>query len=773
MDINKLIKEMKLKDKIKLLSGQDFWHTKELKKYNIKSIKMSDGPHGLRTIPDNSNFLDINKSYPSTCYPSASLSSCSFDENLLYELGCHLANEAKNKKVDIVLGPGVNIKRNPLCGRNFEYFSEDPYLAGILGGNLIKGIEENGIASSLKHFACNNQEYKRLSSSSEIDEKTLRDIYLLPFEIAIEIGKPSTVMCSYNKINGIYSSDNKKLLTDILRTEFKFDGLVVTDWGAMSNRVDAILAGCDLMMPGGSNYGEREIKKALKKNIITINDIDKNIERILKLINKTNHIDKEDVYNEKEHHQFSLKMAEESIVLLKNENVLPLKKEEDILFIGNMLKNPRYQGEGSSHINPIQLDNYLDLIKDYSYIDGYNEDGSTNIELLKEVEEKVKNKDKVVIICGLPHSYESEGYDRNNMKLPDGINEVIDTAIKNNENTIVVLCCGSSVELPWNEKVKGLIYAGLSGEAGSKAVINILFGKTNPSGRLAETWPVKYEDVINASYYGEPHKDALYKEGIYVGYRYFDKANIKVNYPFGYGLSYTKFKYSNLIKTPNGVKIKVKNIGDYDGKTSILMYIKHPDNHIYTPIKELKGFKKIYLKKNEEIEIEFKFDKYTFRSYQDGYVTLKGTYQILIGDQSINIDIEGIQEDEKYQSTWYETLKGIPTNQDFELLTKRKYQEKEIKKGTFTKENTLLEMKPYSLLVRIIIRILEKKFGKELGCGIDYNNPTFRMMIFGAIDSSLSNIQINGGLNDGLLQGVLDIANGKKIRGIRKIIFKR
>ena len=776
MNIDQLLKEMKLKDKIALLSGEGPWYTKSIKKYHIPSLKMSDGPHGLRTIQDKANLYDNDEPIPAICYPTASLTACSFDVDLMKEMGEKLAEEALANKVNILLGPGVNIKRNPLCGRNFEYFSEDPYLAGKMAASFIKGVEEKGVATSLKHFACNNQEYHRLTSSSIVDERTMRDIYLKPFEIAVKEGHPSTVMCSYNKINDVYSSDNHWLLTDVLRNDFGFNGLVITDWGAMSNRVEAIKAGCDLMMPGGSNYGEQAIKKALKNKEISIEDIDKCVRRILELVDKKKDILNNNYqYDINSHHDYCMKMAEESMVLLKNEdNILPLFENDKIALIGNMAKNYRFQGEGSSHIKVIKKDNLFDQLRYDYYADGYNLDGSTNDKLIADAISIAKNAEKIVLILGLPDIYEAEGSDRSNLNLPDGNIRLLKELLKFNKNLILVIISGSPVEIPNIDEIKGLIWAGLGGEAGASALTNILNGKVNPSGRLAETWPIAYDDIINGKYSMAPHIDSEYREGIYVGYRYFDKKQIKPLFNFGYGLSYTTFKYSNIRLIDNKILIDITNTGNIYGKESVLLYIYNPKEYIYMPIKELKGFKKVALDAKETKTIEFIIDEYTFNTWDHGYKKLSGDYIIKIGTEELNYHLyaDYINQD-IYKNTWYETLEGIPTREDHQLLTNKLYKETRNKKGSFNQSNSLEDMKDSSRMVNFIYKIIMKQVAKHFNMKADLNDPAFRLVFYSVSENSLSNLIICSGLDEALMNAIISFGNGHNLKGIRYLIFKR
>ena len=612
MNIEEILKNMTLEEKIALCSGADFWHTKEMSHHGIPSLMMCDGPHGLRKQPEEADMLGINESVPATSFPTAVLSACSWDKELLRKEGETIAREAIANDVSLVLGPGANIKRNPLCGRNFEYFSEDPFLSGKLAAAHISGIEKTGCASSLKHFALNNQEYKRFSSDSQVDERAMREIYLASFEMAVKEGKPSTVMSSYNKINGTYSSDNHWLLTEVLREDWGFDGLVVTDWGGMSNRIAAFEAGCDLMMPGGSDYMEKDAWEAVRSGELSEDAINASVRRVLELIAKT----KQEVSAPAEmeaHYEIARQIAEESAVLLKNEEeILPLKDTEDIVFMGHMAKEIRYQGSGSSHINPWKLINVTDACPDVRFVEGCLADGSTNETLLKEAENAAKTAKKVVVFAGLTDIYESEGFDREHMRMPSGHEKLIERAVSVNENVVVVLMCGSAIEIPWVDKVKAVLYAGLPGEAGGEAIVNLLYGKVNPCGKLAETWPMKYEDCICSTYYGEPYKDAQYRESVYVGYRYYETAGVKVRYPFGYGLSYTKFVYRDLQIEGNKVSCIVENVGDITGKEIVQLYIEPIKSSIYRPVCELKGFEKVELAPGESKKVTFVLNERSF-----------------------------------------------------------------------------------------------------------------------------------------------------------------
>jgi beta-glucosidase len=492
---------MTLEQKIRLCEGENFWETKAFPEDGVPSAFMCDGPHGLRKQEDQPDHLGVNESRPATCFPASVTTACSFDAELLGRIGEAIAEEALDQGVGVVLGPGVNIKRNPLCGRNFEYFSEDPYLAGKLAAAFIKGAQKNGVGVSLKHFACNNQEFTRFQSNSVLDERTLREIYLKAFEIAVREGKPKTVMCAYNRINGTYCADNAMLLTGILRDEWGFDGLVMTDWGAMRDRVASFRAGCDLNMPGRSDYMLNEAIDAVRNGALDEAAIDRSAARVKRMALEAEQALKVRTpcdYNA--HHALAREAAEQGAVLLKNQGgILPLNNGQSIALVGEMAANMRYQGAGSSHINPIVTVHPADVIKSTA---------------------SVEDADAVIVCAGLPPEYESEGFDKEHMRLPDAQTGLIEETARRNPNTVVALFCGAPVECPWADNVKAILYMGLPGQAGGEALKRLLYGEANPCGKLAESWPVKYGDCPSVKYFGE--RDAVYREGIFVGYRHYD-----------------------------------------------------------------------------------------------------------------------------------------------------------------------------------------------------------------------------------------------------------
>ncbi|WP_420490431.1 glycoside hydrolase family 3 C-terminal domain-containing protein [Neobacillus niacini] len=655
-NISDIISKMTLEEKASLCSGIEFWRLQGIERLGIPSIMVTDGPHGLRKQEGGADHLGIYDSVPATCFPSAVGMASSWNRELIYQVGVALGEECQAEDVSILLGPGANIKRSPLCGRNFEYFSEDPYLSSDMAANHIKGVQSQGVGTSLKHFAANNQEHLRMSIDAVIDERTLREIYLASFEGPVKEAKPWTVMAAYNKVNGEYASENEYLLNDILKDEWGFEGIVVSDWGAVNEREKALNNGLELEMPA-NRIGDQKIVNAVKNGQLSEEKLDKAVERLLTIIFKAVDNKKEDAtYSREAHHQLAREVARESMVLLKNEdNILPLKREGTIAVIGEFVKTPRFQGGGSSHIVPTKLENILDELKAISgnarvkYAQGYNLDSDiVNEKLMNEAKEVAAGSDIAVLFVGLPESYESEGYDREHLRIPENHVQLIETIAEVNQNIVLVLSNGAPIIMPWIDKVKGVLEGYLGGQALGGAIADLLFGDANPSGKLAETFPKKLSD--NPSFLNFPGEGdkVEYKEGIFVGYRYYDKKEIKPLYPFGYGLSYTNFEYSNLILDNKEIKdtetvsvsLKVKNIGNVPGKEIVQLYVKDLESSVIRPEKELKGFTKVELQPGEQKTVTFLLDKRSFAYYnlrlKDWHVET-GEFEILIGKSSREI----------------------------------------------------------------------------------------------------------------------------------------
>lgn len=725
--------------------------------------------------------IGVNESLPATCFPTAVTAGATWNRELYAREGKAIGEEAAAAGVDVVLGPGCNTKRNPLCGRNFEYLSEDPYIAGKMAASFIQGQQSAGVASSVKHFALNNQEYKRQNGDSQVDDRALREIYLAPFETAVKEGMPGTVMCSYNKINGIHASDNKWLLTDVLRREWGFVGMVVTDWGALNDRIEGYKAGCDLNMPGGSKFMEKATLEAVKSGALSEADIDATVERILRLAFRSAGKNRGGSFDVDGHNALACTVAEQSAVLLKNEDhILPTNKE-NLVLIGDMAKNFRYQGAGSSHINPTKLTSLTDVMPDVPYCPCCDKDGNVTQAVLQEAAELAKKAPVAVVVAGLPESYEFEGFDRESMAMPEGHNRMIEAVAVANPNTVVVLLGGGPMELPWHDKVKAILYMGLSGQAGGQACANLLTGKANPSGKLTETWPARYQDVISKDTFGK--RNAEYRESIYVGYRYYDKAKIAVRFPFGHGLSYTKFTYSDMQIQNRTVKATITNTGKVPGAEVVQLYIAPPLDGLHRPEKELKGFARVELLPGESKQVEFTLDDRSFAVWADGWKVTGGIYEVLLAASAQDIRLrseipvagETLPKPDWQKGSWYETLCGEPTRQEWEKAMGRLVPiAPEPKKGQFTLDNSCMEMKDGSLVMKIQYKVTESIVAKSFGGKKDYSDPAFKMMMVCATDCPLRATVISSGgtMSDQLAQGLLKMANGHFLRGIGAMLKK-
>ena len=627
MDIKAVISQMTLEEKCSLLSGADFWHTKGVERLGVKPIMVSDGPHGLRKQDDQADHLGINDSIKAVCFPAACASTSSFDRELVKTIGETIGDQCQHERVAVNLGPAINIKRSPLCGRNFEYMSEDPYLAGEMAASIIQGIQSRNVGTSLKHFAANNQEHRRMSSSSEIDERTLREIYLAGFETAVKKAQPWTIMCSYNRINGVHSDVNKWLLTDVLRKEWGFEGYVVSDWGAVSDRVPGVLAGMDLEMPSSGGVNDREVLRAVREGRIAEADVDACVERILRINQKYHDNAKPDIpWDQEKDHELAGKLAAECMVLLKNErNVLPLRPGEKVAIIGEFAKKPRFQGGGSSHINCCRVTSLMDAageIPGVRYAQGYRIDSDLPDEKLQaEAVALAADSDKAVVVIGLPDSYESEGYDRTHMRLPENQNALAEAVAAANPHTVVLLYNGSPVEMPWADRVAGILEGYLAGQNVGTGNRMVLWGEVNPSARLAETIPMRLEDTPCFLSYGGEGNTAVYSEGVFVGYRYYEKKKVPVRFPFGFGLSYTTFEYSGLRLDKKEMKdtevltvsVDVTNTGKVPGKEVVQLYVADRESReVFRPVRELKGFDKITLAPGETKTVTFTLDRRAF-----------------------------------------------------------------------------------------------------------------------------------------------------------------
>ncbi|PEL49443.1 glycoside hydrolase family 3 C-terminal domain-containing protein [Bacillus toyonensis] len=660
-DIKKIISEMTLEEKASLCSGLEFWNTKGIERLGIPSIMVTDGPHGLRKQAEGADHLGIYNSIPSTCFPSAVGLASTWNKDLIHEVGVALGEECQAEHVGVLLGPGANIKRSPLCGRNFEYFSEDPYLSSQMAINHVKGVQSQGIGTSLKHFAANNQEHRRMSVDAIVDERTLREIYLASFEDVIKEAQPWTVMSAYNKVNGEYASENNYLLHDILKDEWGFEGFVVSDWGAVNERVASLANGLELEMPSSFGIGEKKIIDAIHCGELSVEKLDQAVERLLYIIFKAYDNQLENAtYSKGTHHQLAREVAIESMVMLQNEDsILPLKKEGTVAVIGEFAKQPRYQGGGSSHINPTKLDSIFEELEMVSgektnilFAQGYDlasDDVDEN--LINEAKKIAESADTAVLFVGLPDRYESEGFDRKHLQMPENHVQLIEAIAEVQSNIVVVLSNGAPIEMPWIGKVKGILEGYLGGQALGGAIADLLFGDANPSGKLAETFPEVLSD--NPSYLNFPGEGdkVEYKEGVFVGYRYYDAKNIEPLFPFGFGLSYTNFEYSKLSISKNEIKdtdtvsvlVNVKNAGSIAGKEIVQLYIKDVESSMIRPEKELKGFEKVELQPGEEKTVSFTLNNRSFAYYnvelKDWHVET-GEFEILVGKSSREIVLQ-------------------------------------------------------------------------------------------------------------------------------------
>ena len=637
-----LLKKLTLEEKCALLSGAETFKTRGMPEHGIPQIWLSDGPHGLRKQAGESDHLGLNPSVPATCFPTASAIANSWDTALGEEIGAALGEEAAAQEVSVVLGPGLNMKRNPLCGRSFEYFSEDPYLAGKLAAGYIRGIQSKGVAACPKHFAVNSQETRRMASDSIVDERTLREIYLTGFEIAVKEGHPRSIMSSYNLVNGTYANENKHLLMEILRGEWGFDGAVITDWGGSNDHALGVKNGSTLEMPAPGGDSVRELLAAVESGKISESDIDARLSELLPLVFDTkaalDAAPRE--FDAAAHHALARRAAAESLVLLKNEgSLLPLAAGTKVAVLGDFAKNPRYQGAGSSMVNSTQVDVLLDKLIDselnvIGYQQGFDRHGKPDAALQKSACELATQADTVILCMGLDEIAESEGLDRSNLRLAQNQVDLLQAVAAVNPKMVVVLYSGSVVETPWLDNCQALLYAALGGQAGAGAVADALTGKVNPCGKLAETWPLAYADVPSAADFATRRKTVEYREGLYIGYRYFTTAEKAVRFPFGYGMSYTTFAYSDMAADEQGVSLTVTNTGSVAGTEIVQLYIAKKNSELFRPAKELKGFARVTLAPGEKQRITITLDDKAFRFWNvkaNRWEIEGGEYELLVG----------------------------------------------------------------------------------------------------------------------------------------------
>lgn len=796
MKHQEIVSQMKLEEKAAFLSGKNEWQSRDISRLGIPSILLSDGPHGIRKQAGAGDHLGLNPSLPATCFPTAATVANSWDEELGKEIGEALGEEAYALGVDVLLGPGLNIKRSPLCGRNFEYFSEDPYLAGKMASSYVQGIQSKGVYACPKHFAVNSQELRRMAMNAVVDERTLREMYLTGFEIAVKEGQTKCLMTSYNQVNGTYANENEHLLLDILRGEWDYEGMVVTDWGGSNDHVRGVAARSNLEMPTPGLDSARQILKAVEEKKLSMEALDTCVDDLLDAVLTLTQKDR--VYGQPEnpeeidweaHHRLAKKAAAESIVLLKNaetpERLLPLKENCNVALIGDFAITPRYQGAGSSVVNPQrEVESISRLVKDYPVnvigcVPGYLRSGESDEVMKKAAMDLAQNADVVLYCFGLNEISEAEGMDRNHMRIPQNQIEVLEALARVNSNIVGIISGGSAIEMPWHHCCRAILHGYLGGQAGAEAMLDVLTGNTNPSGRLAETYPVRYEDTPAFRYYPSAERNSEYREGLYVGYRYYDTARIRVQYPFGYGLSYTTFEYSSLEVKEDGVSFDLTNTGDRDGAEVAQLYVGCFDGAVFRPEKQLKGFQKVWLKAGETKRVTIPFDDKTFRYWNvrtNRWEVESGTYQILVGAcvmdirLSGNVTLEGSTNQLPYDRADLPSYRtGFIQNvgkEEYELLLGYPVPFARWD-GELGPNDAVCQMYyAKSGLARLIYKILTDKKNKNEIAGTPDLNLLFQYNIpFRAI------AKMTGGMvSMDMVEGMLLVINGHFLKGMKGII---
>ena len=793
--VDELLSLLTLEEKVALVSGHDMMYTNAVPRLEIPSIRMSDGPHGLRV--QGAEDLGASASSPATCFPTASCSANTWNPELVRKMGNAMADEAKYYGINIILGPGVNIKRNPLCGRNFEYFSEDPFLAGRMGAAEVIGIQEKDVGISLKHFACNNNENYRFLGNSFVDNRALREIYLRQFEYIVKNTKPETVMCAYNKVNGTHCSENNWLLNEVLRKEWGFQGLVMSDWGTTHDRILGVKSGLDLEMPGDTPICRKWLFDAVNNGELSNEELDVAVRNVLLLVQKHIKDERLDSIDWNDHHLLAKEIATEGAVLLKNDGGLPLKKDESLLVVGEMFEKMRYQGAGSSLISPALMSSPKDAFDQnnisYKYAKGYEANKTTiNESLIKEAITASKEYDKVILFAGLTDDSESEGGDRNTMSLPQNQLALIDVLIKENKKIVVVLFGGSSIELPFYGNVDSILDMYLAGQNGGEATYELLFGIKNPSGRLAETWPISYDDVPFGNEYANTPQD-VFKESIYVGYRYYLTANTGARFPFGYGLSYTTFEYSNFKVEQKEkeiiVKVDVTNTGSMKGSEVVQTYVSSPKENVHKPIRELKGFNKVELDVKETRTVTISIDKEDLRFWdinEDRFVLEDGEYDIQIGKNSKDtilnekIVIKGEKvaktsqkayellefnnfSNEEYEETWGVKIPSVPPKKPITLETR-------LSEFKYTFMGKILLKAVLSVPAKAERKARKKKDGIERDNEIKSAQAIRRMLETSSVTTLA--MASSGAFGYNLALGFKELANGHLFKGIKLCLKK-
>lgn len=782
-----LINKMTLEEKAAFLSGKNVWQTRDFPRLDIPSIFCSDGPHGIRKQAGAGDHLGLNASLEATCFPTAATVANSWDEQLGEEIGIALGEEAAAQEVNIVLGPGLNMKRSPLCGRNFEYFSEDPYLAGKMAASYVKGIQSQGVYACPKHFAVNSQELRRMAMNSVLDERTLREIYLTGFEIVVKEGKAKSMMSSYNEVNGTYANENKHLLQDILRKEWGFDGIVITDWGGSNDHVAGVAAGSNLEMPAPGLDSARQIIQAIEEKALTMEALDACVDDLLDavLTLSKNAEGKKHTFSETAHHELARHAAEESAVLLKNtDGILPLKPGSKVAVIGDFAFEPRYQGAGSSMVNPTYLETIEKTIGNYDLQvvginRGYKRTGEADEAMKKAALDLAALADVVIYCFGLDELSESEGLDRTHMRIPQNQIELLQAIVQVNENVVGVLSAGSAIEMPWYYCCKAILHGYLTGQAGASAMLNIMTGKVNPSGRLSETYPLRHEDTPAFRHFPSTQRNAEYRESIYIGYRYYDTSKVRVQYPFGYGLSYTTFAYSDLKVDAKGATFTLTNTGNCDGAEVAQLYVGLPNAIVFRPEKELKGFQKVFLKAGESKEVRMEFDDKTFRYWNvktNGWEIEEGAYRIMIGASVADIKLEselwvqGTSNEYPYNPAklpyYYTGIVQQISDAEFEELLGHPIPSGKWS-GNLGINDAMCQMYyAKSGLARLIYKILTKikKKSEEKGKP-DLNVLFIYNMPFRGIAK-----MTNGMVSMEMVEGMVTVVNGHFLKGIKKVI---
>ncbi len=777
---------MKLEEKAALLSGKGEWQTWDLERLGIPSMYCSDGPHGIRKQAGTGDHLGLNPSLPATCFPTAATVANSWNPELGEEIGKALGEEASAQGVHVVLGPGLNIKRSPLCGRNFEYFSEDPYLAGKMAAGYVRGIQSKGVSACPKHFAVNSQELRRMAMNAVVDERTLREIYLTGFEIAVKEGGAKAIMTSYNQVNGTYANENTHLLRDILRNEWGYEGIVITDWGGSNDHIKGVEAGSDLEMPTPGLDSARQIVAAVKDGKLAESAVDECVDRLLEAVltlTKDRGISKE--FDKKSHHALARKAASESAVLLKNEeNILPLKPGTRVALIGDFAFEPRYQGAGSSMVNATELDKMEEMIKGYDLLlagtsKGYIRTGEEDAILAKEAVDLAQSADIVLYCFGLDELSESEGVDRTHMRIPQNQISLLEAMARVNKNIVGVLSAGAAVEMPWHYCLKAILHGYLYGQAGAGAMLDILTGKVNPSGRLNETYPLRYEDTPAFRYFPSEERNSEYREGLYVGYRYYDTGKVRVMYPFGFGLSYTTFEYSDIRVDGTGVTFTVTNTGKKDGAEVAQLYVGMKDAKVYRPEKELKGFAKVFLKAGESREVRIAFDDKTFRYWNvrtDRWEVEGGTYLIMIGASCADIrleaktDVEGTTEEFPYYTnrmpSYYSGLIRQVDDKEFEELLGTP-----IPSGKWTGELTVNDAICQMYYAKsAIARFAYKKLTRMKKKSEDAGKPDLNILFIYNMPFRAIAKMTGGMVSMEMVEGIVTMVNGHLFRGLGRTI---